>query len=203
MYTISNVYDFKINNEWVRSYSKDGIHYKTRSAIVWNGIISRTNPNGKAYRNSINGFSDYQKFANWCNKQYGYMNKDCDRFWSIDKDIIIPGNKIYSESSCLFVPNFVNSFFSYPKNGCLPIGVYLDSGKYKATCCDLTGKQVTLGRYLDKMEAHSAWQKFKLEKLHEICRRQEVVEHRDLQNALQNRIVILSDEISKNLETKY
>src|SRR5690606_18704653 len=46
--------------------------------------------------------------------------------WSLDKDILFPGNKIYSVNTCCFVPNRVNKFFTSRKNyrSKYGIGVY-------------------------------------------------------------------------------
>ena len=49
------------------------------------------------------------------------MKKMC-----LDKDILIKGNKIYSQDTCIFVPKAINSLFTNRKRfrGEYPIGVY-------------------------------------------------------------------------------
>lgn len=40
---------------------------------------------------------------------------DVGRRWSIDKDILVRGNKVYSPETCCFVPNEINSAVTKPK----------------------------------------------------------------------------------------
>ena len=52
----------------------------------------------------------------------------------LDKDIISPGNKIYSPDTCVFVEPKINKLIQGKKRKVsdFPIGVNLDRGKYKA-----------------------------------------------------------------------
>ena len=73
---------------------------------------------------------------------------------ALDKDILIPGNKIYSPESCSFVPGYINSLLcdSGAARGDLPLGVIarkpnLKARKinttYEAFCHDGHGKKLT------------------------------------------------------------
>ena len=89
--------------------------------------------------------------------------------WSdkcLDKDIIVPGSKLYSPETCAFVLNTTNSFVisrdasrvEYP----LGVDLYKRAGKYRAKCGNpFTGKQEHLGYYSTPEEAHEAWRKRK------------------------------------------
>jgi hypothetical protein len=83
----------------------------------------------------------------------------------IDKDLLLPGNKIYSPETCVFVSRQVNMFLvdSGAARGEYKIGVCWDRrrGKYMARC--FTGKQEYLGYFASEEEAHKAWLTRKLE----------------------------------------
>ena len=55
-------------------------------------------------------FKDYDYFYEWCQNQVGFGNTDDDNIsWHLDKDILVKGNKHYSEDTCVFVPHKINS----------------------------------------------------------------------------------------------
>ena len=76
-----------------------------------------------------NNFKSYTYFYEWCEKQIGFDQQG----WCLDKDILIKGNKIYSESICVFVPNEVNCLFTKTNKlrGEYPIGVHFCRSKKK------------------------------------------------------------------------
>ena len=85
---------------------------------------------------------------------------------SLDKDIIVPGSKLYSPETCAFVLNETNLFVT-ARDACrggYPIGVCLHKriGKYQAQCRNpFTGKNESLGYYSTPEDAHEAWRKRK------------------------------------------
>lgn len=86
----------------------------------------------------------------------------------LDKDLLIPNNKVYSPETCLLISNRVNQFIleNGARRGEYPIGVYLNkpSGKFLAQCYSIvTGRQQHLGYFDNPEEAHEAWRIFKLE----------------------------------------
>ena len=64
----------------------------------------------------------YPNFKKWYDTNYYEIN---NKTAQLDKDILVKGNKIYSATTCIFVPNFINSLFtkSQKTRGELPIGV--------------------------------------------------------------------------------
>lgn len=85
----------------------------------------------------------------------------------LDKDILFPGNKVYSAGTCCFVSALVNTFItdSGAIRGEWPIGVYWNAerGKFQAQCQNpFTGKNEYLGRFIDSSDAHEAWASRKL-----------------------------------------
>lgn len=97
------------------------------------------------------------KFSLWFKENYihGYH---------LDKDLLIAGNRVYSPTTCVFVPQKVNSFItlSNKSRGLLPLGVDLYKNKFRSQI-QINGCKNTLGLFSDSMEAHKAWQLAKLE----------------------------------------
>ncbi len=86
----------------------------------------------------------------------------------LDKDIIVPGSKLYSPETCAFVLAATNTFVTAcdASRGDYPIGVtlYKSTGKYQANCGNpFTGKKESLGYFSTPEEAHEAWRKRKHE----------------------------------------
>ena len=87
---------------------------------------------------------------------------------SLDKDLLVRGNKVYSPDTCIFIDQRVNTFLteSTATRGDYPIGVNFrqSSGKFAASCCDITtSKRKHIGYFSCPNEAHKAWLAFKLE----------------------------------------
>ena len=104
-----------------------------------------------------NKFKSYEYFYEWCNKQVGFGNKD----WHLDKDLLIKGNKIYSENTCVFIPKEINSMLikSDKKRGEYLIGVCWHK-KDKAFIAQVNknkGKQEYLGSFKTETEAFNAY----------------------------------------------
>ena len=72
---------------------------------------------------------NFQTFAEW-HEQNKY---ECKERLHLDKDILYPGNKIYSPYHCLLVPQRINMLFTNKQNKRkMPNGVKIESGKYVA-----------------------------------------------------------------------
>ena len=102
-------------------------------------------------------FKSYEYFYEWCHKQIGFGNNG----WQLDKDLLIKGNKVYSESTCVFLPQEINSVLTKStatRGGCL-IGVNRDkrSMAFKATVSKNKGKQEHLGYFKTELEAFNAY----------------------------------------------
>lgn len=182
--TVAILEDFDIQDahgRWIKSWSTPtgiaGVYeqHRTLSSCRWNRINSRSNPNGReqrknpTYIGTQNHFADFNEFVEWSRSEVGYNLKEETikgiKNWAIDKDILSKGNKIYSPSTCLFVPTRVNTLIVScgAARGEFPIGVYYISVKNRYTAeCRTDKKSKYLGCFTDPMEAHRAWQKAKI-----------------------------------------
>jgi len=103
-------------------------------------------------------FKNFTFFKEWAEKQVG-SDKDG---WNLDKDILVRGNKIYSEDTCCFVPQEVNKIFTNMKNtnsGLVGVNKR-PTGKYYATVKH-SGKIHYLGSYATEVEAFQAYKQAK------------------------------------------
>ena len=84
--------------------------------------------------------------------------------WCLDKDLLFVGNKTYSESTCVFVPQEINKFFNEYGNarGEYPLGVSFNKrdGKFVAQCA-VNGKRQYLGYFNTPEEAFAVYKPFK------------------------------------------
>ena len=142
---------------------------------IWNGVrhrcynenIRHLTPSYQEAEMSEN-FKRYSYFKEWCNKQIGF---DQDG-WQLDKDILIKGNKLYSEATCCFVPPEINTLILKADRirGKYPIGVYEDkqAGKFKVRI-SVEGKQKHVGRYYCEKEAFYAYKVAKEQYIKEVA----------------------------------
>mgnify|MGYP003440307986 FL=1 len=77
-------------------------------------------------------FKNFSYFYEWCEKQIGFGLPN----YELDKDLLIKGNKLYSEETCVFIPKTLNVLLTKRHNdrGSLPIGVTEKRGRYLARC---------------------------------------------------------------------
>ena len=84
--------------------------------------------------------------------------------FQLDKDILVKGNKVYSEDTCCFVPAEINYLIIKANRirGKYPIGIYEDkqAGKFKVRI-SVGGKQKHIGRYYCEKEAFYAYKQAK------------------------------------------
>ena len=102
-------------------------------------------------------FKYYEYFYEWCNKQIGFDVKG----WHLDKDLLIKGNKVYSESTCVFLPQEINTLLVKREalRGEHLIGVYWDKTRkaFRATVRKNKGKSEHLGYFKTESEAFKAY----------------------------------------------
>ena len=140
----------------------NGVH--TKEYDLWNSMLKRCysdayqkkQPTYKGCKVS-NNFLRYEYFYEWCHIQVGFNNKD----WQLDKDLLVKGNKVYNESTCVFLPKEINSVLtkSTASRGEYLIGVYW-SKTHKAFAAQVSkskGKREHLGFFKTEIEAFNAY----------------------------------------------
>lgn len=95
----------------------------------------------------------------------GFKNKDNNnKSWQLDKDLLIKGNKVYSEDVCVFLPKQINTLLvkRNASRGYYPLGVHwsVAASKYSASCSSGKGSQ-HLGCFQTQEDAFLAYKIFK------------------------------------------
>ena len=109
----------------------NGVH--TKEYVLWNNMLMRCysdtyqkkHPTYKGCEVSDN-FKSYEYFYEWCHNKIGFDNDGNGNPFQLDKDLLVKGNKVYSENTCVFIPSGINSLLtkSTASRGEHLIGVY-------------------------------------------------------------------------------
>lgn len=177
---------------------------KTKYYNIWSKMLQRCyfyNDNNRNYSYKectvCDEWLNFQNFAKWYEENYYEIPGEK---MTIDKDILIKGNKIYSPNTCLIVPERINLLFTkrYNERGKLPIGVRISSknGKYEARCNVFDGKKSKtkyLGYYNTSEEAFAAYKTFKENQIKQIADKYKDLIPERLYNAMYEYEVEITD----------
>jgi len=117
---------------------------------VWGSMLHRCTEKVWATHPSYTGTTCSENF-----KSYTFFYEWCQ---------LVKSNKIYSEDTCVFVPQEINTLIVRRNNhrGKHRIGVYLDKDVVSyVSQCSLKGKRVYLGRYRTGEDAFRAYKTYK------------------------------------------
>ena len=136
---------------------KNGMHVKY---LEWKTMLERCYANnGKhpAYYGICtvcDEWQNYQIFADWFEEHYYEVKGRLH----LDKDILVPGNKVYSPETCVLIPQRINMLFMNMGNAAgLPNGIRQTSaGRYSSLF-----QGISLGTYDTLEEAFSVYAKEK------------------------------------------
>jgi len=156
--------DLKIDEKWVKSYTVGGVRQHTRSGVTWRNMNSRCNEGGSVQIVSptyigctiSTNFKDFQYFTNWSLEQVGYGLST----YVLEKDILHAGNRLYSEDTCVFVPQELNNFLLSRSNygGVYPQGVtYNKKSRKFISQISINSSRVHLGYHTTPDAAHAAY----------------------------------------------
>lgn len=140
----------------------------TKEYILWNHMLERcySNTYQKKHPTYIGceaseNFKSFEYFYEWCHRQVGFGNEG----WHLDKDLLTKGDKVYSENTCVFLPQEINKVLTKREvsRGNHLIGVCWCNTKkaFVARVSKNKGKQEFLGRFKTEIEAFNAYKQAK------------------------------------------
>ena len=136
--------------------TKDYALWKRMLERCYSDSYQKKRPTYKGCKVSDN-FKSYEYFYEWCHGQIGFYNEG----WHLDKDLLIKGNKVYSEDSCIFIPQEINSLLTKrtASRGEYLIGVHWHKkgGAFAAMVSKRKGKREHLGYFKTEIEAFNAY----------------------------------------------
>ena len=141
---------------------------KTKEYMLWQSMLKRCYSD--VYKKKYptyegcevsDKFKSYEYFYEWCINQIGFDNEG----WHLDKDLLNKGNKVYSESTCVFIPSEINSLLvkREASRGEHFIGVCWNktSKVFMAQVSKGKGKSERLGLFNTEIEAFNAYKQAK------------------------------------------
>lgn len=141
-----------------RKDNKNTKEYKTWQNMIRRCFDDKTKNKNPTYQNvtCCKEWLIYENFYEWLHKQENFDRWYKENKWSLDKDILIKNNKIYSPNTCCLTPHNVNMLFVKQdfKRSDFYIGVYKDDNKYVARCNNpFTNKLEYVGVYFTPEQA--------------------------------------------------
>lgn len=164
-----------IGDKYPTAYTnKDGKRIKVLQYSTWLALLGRCYSEEESrkyfsYRNCVasENFKSYEYFYEWCTSQIGFGREG----FRLDKDLLVKGNKVYGENTCIFLPNEVNLALISRKDyrGDCPIGV-IQKGKgvYEAAVRMGRGVRKVKGGFKTKEEAFIFYKSHKENFIHSL-----------------------------------
>ena len=149
-------YQAKINGVITKEYKL----WTSMLVRCYSDIYKKKQPTYEGCEVSEN-FKYFEYFYEWCHKQVGFDNQG----WHLDKDSLVKGNKVYSESTCVFLPVEINSLLTKrtTSRGEHLIGVYWSktANAFVAQISKNKGGREHLGCFKTELEAFNAYKQAK------------------------------------------
>lgn len=192
------VYGAGINDSWYATHSKSDSGIRTRCPyyVVWADMIERVYSikHKEKYPTYI-GCSVAKEWITFSNFR-AWMEKQDWRGKHLDKDILVCGNKHYSDNTCIFISGAMNSLLcnSAAIRGDNPQGVCWDkvNNKYEAYC-NVKGKKKKLGRFKSVNKAEYEYLIFKADLIKQTAYEEEAASNPKLQQGLLRHAKIFTD----------
>ena len=159
------------NGEYI-SRGSDGD--KTPAYKSWSKILDRCYRVNRSIRNKsyigctiADEWKCFQNFAKWHEDNFKPHMKE----WDLDKDLFVKDNRIYSPSTCCFIPQEINKILirrSDNKNA--PMGAIFKNGKFIVRMYK-DGKRLPLGSYNNAEQASMVYKTAKEDYIKELAER--------------------------------
>ena len=144
----------------------------TKDYALWKSMLTRCYSDGfkKKYQTYegcgvSDNFKSFEYFYEWCNEQIGFNNDGNGNPFHLDKDLLVKGNKVYSENTCVFLPQEINSLLikCTASRGKHLIGVYWDktANAFVSQVGKNKGRSERLGFFNTELEAFNAYKQAK------------------------------------------
>lgn len=186
------VHGIGINDaKYLIEYFRDSVRYRCPYYATWNRMIARCYSKLYLTKNptylgcSVHpDWLVFSIFKEWMMAQDWQNN-------ALDKDLLIPGNKVYSKDTCIFVPTEINAILRKQNKGKHLLGVswVKEKNKFKAEC-SINDATTFLGYFHSELDAHNCYINFKKELLLNIAATQTNLKIREclinLSNSLTN-----------------
>lgn len=151
-------------------YRGNGIHKispRDKTVSIWYSILERCYSENKQRKSPqyigcsvAEEWHNFQTFADWFVQEYT-VNR---RGWHLDKDLLVKGNKVYSEATCALLPQELNNVLisQRSRRGGTPRGVSYEprTNSFRATCAGY-GNNNFLGRFATPEEAFNTYKVYK------------------------------------------
>lgn len=130
----NNCYGEKRGRKHIYPYNADN----KKSFQIWYGILQRTLKASKDFKLKHPAYNECEICDEWMD--FAVFNKWFEAHYiegfQIDKDLLSHGNKIYSPSTCVFLPQEINNTLSKERKTerFLPVGVWKHKDMFTSTC---------------------------------------------------------------------
>jgi len=181
------------------------ISERTKIRKAWRSLKERYNATHPTYKDcSVSSeWGSFDNFYNWYISQPYYAYKHKFKL-NVDKDLLISGNKHYSEETSVLLPQYINIYLNSLKNN---KGYYFHSGhkRNKPWCINFKrkGRRKQITKYFKtEEEAHLAYLIHKIEDAERVQKRFKTKEiDIRIHNAFEARIDILREEVNNLQES--
>lgn len=177
---------------WQTQWFDSGILLSRDPAYVnWANILQRCEVGGE-YQKKQPTYKEVtvcQSWAKFSSFSMWWREHQVDG-WQLDKDLLVPGNKVYSPETCIFVPSWLNSFTADCKasRGSTRIGVHFHNRDkvFQANISSPHTKKLEyLGYFSTEASAYNTWLSRKLQYAEELRPQMDAIDLRLYPNVVQ------------------